>query len=429
MRLRVVVAYLGLLAAFGTVLLVLADRVVGRFVDARFTPLAGAPNARTVLVRPEFRIPVRTNAAGFRGGPLPGPKAPGVFRIVALGDSFTWGYGVRARQAYPARLAARLDAALRARGRRRRVEVVNLGVPGAGPLDYLWHLEHTGLALHPDLVLVGLFANDVNDLYQLRRFGARSPLFALDELRAGAGARPALWRRAVAAAVPTLWTLAGRARARLAASVAPRDAEAAAAPRADPGAMLDALGARYGRTAALRARYAALAPADRAALDGLLAGRPVGSDVRPVLLLAALVDPDAEADAVLLRSPERRAAFEETGRVLERLIDEARRHGARTTLAVFPAAEQVDRSRWPVLARAGFRLDPAMLTDTTYADGLRAIAARAGAGFVDLVAVFRARGAAGRYFRQDEHWNARGQALAAARLAAAILPEIPDTDG
>lgn len=192
--------------------------------------------------------------------------------------------------------------------------------------------------------------------------------------------------------------------------------------------MLDALGARYDRAAAIRARYAALAPGDRAALDGLLAGRPLGIDMHPVLLLAALVDPDAEADAVLLRSPERRAAFRDTAAVFAELVDEARRHRARTMLAVFPAAEQVDRSRWPVLAAAGFRLDPAMLTDGAYADGFRTVAARAGAGFVDLIEVFRARGAAGRYFLLDEHWNARGQALAAARLAAAILPQIPDAD-
>jgi hypothetical protein len=111
-----------------------------------------------------------------------------------------------------------------------------------------------------------------------------------------------------------------------------------------------------------------------------------------------------------------------------RLADDARRRGARTVFAVLPAAEQVDRSRWPVLAAAGFRLDPAMLTDTAYTDGFRSVAARAGAGFVDLVDVFRAHGAAGRYFRLDEHWNGRGQALAASRLAAALLPEIRDID-
>src|SRR5262249_56857510 len=84
-------ATLSLAVGSGLVVLVLADRALGRLGDPRFTPLAGAPGETSILARPEFRVPVRTNAAGFRGGPLPGPKPPGVFRIVALGDSFTVG--------------------------------------------------------------------------------------------------------------------------------------------------------------------------------------------------------------------------------------------------------------------------------------------------------------------------------------------------
>src|SRR5690242_3016135 len=238
-------ATLGLVVASGAAALVLADRVAGRMVDVRFEPLRGAPRTQTVLARPEFHVPVRTNGAGFRGPELPGPKAPGVYRIVVLGDSFTWGYGVRERQGYPARLEHRLNRRLAARGDGRRVEVVNLGIPGTGPRDYLWHLEHTGLALAPDLVLVGVFANDVNDVDQLRRFGFRSPLFALSAARAPDPASRPLWKRAVERATPTLYALAGRAASRVA--TAPHEATAASrAPVApDPEAVLARLAARY----------------------------------------------------------------------------------------------------------------------------------------------------------------------------------------
>ena len=40
------------------------------------------------------------------------------------------------------------------------------------------------------------------------------------------------------------------------------------------------------------------------------------------------------------------------------------------------------------------------------------------------MAAFRSRPDAGLYFLVDEHWNARGQAYAAARLADAIAPRI-----
>jgi sugar phosphate isomerase/epimerase/lysophospholipase L1-like esterase len=366
----------------------LAAPAAGWLADPRFTPLAGEPTPRTVLARPEFRVPARINDAGFRGGPLPGAKRAGVYRIVVLGDSFTWGYGVRERQAYPARLARRLNART---GGAPRVEVVNLGVPGAGPLDYLWHLEHTGLALDPDLVVVGLFANDVNDLYQLRRFGARSPLFALAELQQGGATERPWWKRAADATLPNLYVLASRAVRSVA---TPREARAEGVTVGgigpDPVAMVAALGVRYGNREAIEGRYRALGADDRAALDRLLRGEPLGDDMRPVLLLAALVDPEAEADTVLLRSPERRAAWDDTAGVLARIVALARRHGAETVLVALPASEQVDRARWPVLESAGFRLYPAMLADT-FAARFRPPSRRANAGFVDLLAAFRAR--------------------------------------
>ena len=420
-RSRAVVGSLVLLLLSGIGVLWVADRAAGWIADPRFTPLAGAPG-RSVLERPEFRVPVRINEAGFRGGPLPGAKPPGVYRIVALGDSFTFGYGVRERQAYPARLARRLNART---GGRPRVEVVNLGVPGAGPLDYLWHLEHTGLALHPDLVVVGLFANDVNDLYQLRRFGARSALFALTELQHGGEADRSWWKRTAGAALPNLYVLASRAVRLVSLSTEARAAASTVGGIGpDPAALVAALGKRYGCEEAITLRYRSLSADDRAALDRLLRGEPLGEDMRPVLLLAALVDPDAEADTVLLRSPERRAAWGETASVLARIIALARRHGAETVLAALPASEEVDQSRWPVLQSAGFRVYPAMLSDTFAPDAVRALAARERAGFVDLVAAFRAHPDAGLYFLVDEHWNARGQAYAAARLADAIAPRI-----
>jgi len=411
-------ATLGLAIGSGLVVLALADRALGRLEDPRFTPLAGAPRETAVLARPEFHVRVRTNAAGFRGGPLPGAKPPGVFRIVALGDSFTFGFGVRERQAWPARLATALGARSG-----RPVEVVNLGVPGTGPRDYLWHLAHTGLALEPDLVVVGLFANDVNDIYQLDRFGTRSPLFALASLRDGGLAPRPWWKRAANAALPNLYARAARLVS------GPREAHAAgreaAAPVApDPETLVGALGARYGVRDAVVARYRALVPADRSTLTPVLAGEPLGQDMRPALLLSALVDPDAEADGVLLRSAGRRAAWGTTADLLRRMVRLARAHGAATAIVVMPASEQVDRSRWSVLAAAGFHLDPAMLGDTTLVDAVRRVGDEESVIVVDLVQEFRRHRDAGLYYRLDEHWNARGQAFAAARLADALAPSL-----
>jgi hypothetical protein len=423
-RTLAVLATLGLAIGSGAAVLVVADQALGRLADPRFAPLRGAPDTTITLARPEFRVRVRTNAAGFRGGALPGPKPAGVYRIVALGDSFTFGFGVRERQAWPARLAEQLNRRL---GAEPRVEVVNLGVPGAGPRDYLWHLAHTGLALDPDLVLVGIFANDVNDVYQLDRFGARSPLFALTALEGGGLVRRPWWKRVADAAFPNLYALAGRAVGRLGtglreAQAAPRDGGPERA--RDRAAIVAALGSRYGRRDAVVARYRRLGDADRVGLDRLLDGEPLGEDVRPALLLSALVDPEAEADGVLLRSPERRAAWGETAGILRRIIDVARRRGAATVLVAIPASEQVDRARWSVLRDVGFHLDPLMLDDTFLPDAIRTLAADDDASAVDLVTAFRAHRGAGLYYTLDEHWNARGNAFAAARLADTLAPRI-----
>src|SRR5439155_23367194 len=151
---------------------------------------------------------------------------------------------------------------------------------------------------------------------------------------------------------------------------------------------------------------------------------PLGEDVRPALVLSALVDPEAEADGILLRSPERRAVWRETSDILHRIITVARRRGAATAIVAIPASEQIDRARWPGLRDVGFHLYPAMLEDTFLPDAVRTVAFDDDALAVDLVAAFRRHPGAELYFTVDEHWNARGHAFAAARLADALAPRI-----
>src|SRR4029079_7866623 len=79
----------------------------------------------TMTNRVEFDDPISVNQMGLRG-PEIGPKPPGTLRVLALGDSFTFGVGARVGETYP----AQLEKALRARGV--RTEVLNAGVPGFG---------------------------------------------------------------------------------------------------------------------------------------------------------------------------------------------------------------------------------------------------------------------------------------------------------
>ncbi len=117
-----------------------------------------APASRgTVGNRVEFTSHVAIDRAGMRG-PEIGPRDPGTLRILALGDSFTFGVGAEAGETYP----ARLQEMLRARGL--RAEVLNAGAPGYGVPDEAAWFARWGKPLAPDVVLVTVFiGNDLQD--------------------------------------------------------------------------------------------------------------------------------------------------------------------------------------------------------------------------------------------------------------------------
>lgn len=97
------------------------------------------------------RQAVRFNRHGFRDREF-GPRPPGVFRIVAVGDSFTFGNGVAAGARYSALLEQALGNGF---------EVLNLGTPGFNTPEIAATLRSPVPSLQPDFVLVQWFVNDV----------------------------------------------------------------------------------------------------------------------------------------------------------------------------------------------------------------------------------------------------------------------------
>ena len=95
-------------------------------------------------------------AEGFRGtGPFP-PKQDDVFRIMVIGDSLTYGYGINKKFTYPALIEEEL-------AREYKVEVLNLGVSGQQSEDILRILKNNLTKLEPDLVIYGICHNDFLD--------------------------------------------------------------------------------------------------------------------------------------------------------------------------------------------------------------------------------------------------------------------------
>jgi len=115
--------------------------------------------------------PARTNSQGWRDAEHERRKPPGVFRIVALGDSFTFGvdadYGERFSEVLEQEVAG--------------LEVVNLGVNAYGTAQELRLLETEGFDWQPDLVLLMAFlGNDMDDIRARWRGSWPSPWYRLD---------------------------------------------------------------------------------------------------------------------------------------------------------------------------------------------------------------------------------------------------------
>jgi lysophospholipase L1-like esterase len=140
---------------------------------------------------------LQTNALGLRGGEIARPKPPGTYRVLAVGDSCTFGSGAGSAHTYPAQLERQLGRLRPDLG----FEVLNAGVPGFTSYQALRYLEIEGFDLQPDAVLFGTGVNDASPARagRKRRFGEGRTLSDREyaaALRAqrGLGIRRLLWR-------------------------------------------------------------------------------------------------------------------------------------------------------------------------------------------------------------------------------------------
>jgi hypothetical protein len=112
----------------------------------------------------------RINADGFRGPRHARPKPPGMLRVVVMGDSIAFGYGVEESSSFPRALEARLAELVP----EAHIEVVNLGVGGYNAWNEAELLKDVGIGYEPDLVLVQFCINDLN--YPSVHFDAQTRL-------------------------------------------------------------------------------------------------------------------------------------------------------------------------------------------------------------------------------------------------------------
>lgn len=140
-------------------------------VVARFDPNLGWANesgARGNIESSRLNYHASINSLGFRDPARVITKRAGVRRVLFLGDSVTWGWGVNDGE----RFCDLLDAELRP-----KLEVIDAAVPGYGTDQELWTLEARGDALQPDLVVLVFILNDVLDCDESLRYEMAKPRF------------------------------------------------------------------------------------------------------------------------------------------------------------------------------------------------------------------------------------------------------------
>jgi hypothetical protein len=158
------VALLIISVVFAFLLSEMALRLIGRgplFVSAerdrfwKYDSLLGwahQPGQEGIFESPQFRTSVRINQKGLRDREHSYERTTDTKRILVIGDSFAWGYGVEDSERFSQLLETSMD-----------VEVINAGVSGYSTDQELLWLRTEGIKYDFDLVILGFTGNDIDD--------------------------------------------------------------------------------------------------------------------------------------------------------------------------------------------------------------------------------------------------------------------------
>ena len=135
--------------------LVIVDKILGKFHLINYQK-----NTREAIYRtPEFTIKIRTNSQGFRDREHNEKKPDNTIRILTIGDSFTFGWGVNIEDSWSFIVEKELNKISK------NYEVINVSQPGNTPFDYAKLAKKYVPFYKPDFILVGFVEG--NDFTQL----------------------------------------------------------------------------------------------------------------------------------------------------------------------------------------------------------------------------------------------------------------------
>ncbi len=121
-----------------------------------FIGVEGIPNKKGIYATRSFNVTVTLNNEGFRDYDHDKANTQNKFRIVTLGDSFTWGHGVNNDQIYM-KVLERINP---------NIETINMGGSGGDPPTSLKGYMYRGINYEHNVVLLGFYiGNDIVAYY------------------------------------------------------------------------------------------------------------------------------------------------------------------------------------------------------------------------------------------------------------------------
>jgi lysophospholipase L1-like esterase len=387
------------LMAIGSVAIVLgislaADRVLGAFAPA--APLPGSmelifpPHAVQNYETVDFKYAAHINMLGLREREIQ-PKKPGVFRICAIGDSYTYGWGVEAEQTWLRKLEEKLIAA------GLQVETINLGKPGSGPPFYSELAPKALPVLEPDLVIVALLMG--NDMI------AAAP----ESAPQGPGVAVTLARTLY----PNITGILQRPKVPTSQISTQMPPSIASAENNIEWTRNTAQQFLKDWPAEERARYDKVDPRVRAAFE---AGR-----FNPYMVDLALKSPEVYNHTLNLEDPWFKGTMGAVAAHLRIIDGVAKEVGAKTVAASLPDGPYVNDVAQANIQKVGYTV-PVGIVDSDAPDmAVRKAAEEAGLPFITAAAEFKKhRAEPDLYFEFDGHLSAKGHAL----FAEAIAPQV-----
>jgi len=388
-------AYAVLVLALAMGLLWAADRIVGLLLPPYDFPpngVASPPLEDKSIEFVDFAYTASTNSMGLRDAEMP-PESEHAIRIAAIGDSYTFGWGVELEDAW----IKQLERMLRERGL--DVEVVNIGQPGAGPIEFARHAKAAVDQLNPDLILVSILqGNDLNQTYLPR---LARPLYRY---------LPNLHR------LRTEWD-----------QIFSDEPDPPTGPRMVQSAEEHnqylrgvALQMRDSMSPETRARYEQL---DDEVKELFLAGR-----INPWMIFEAADTEDCFTGITDLDSSDTRQKIDLLGFILEDIKDYAAAHGARTIALSVPNGIYDNEHMYARIQRIGYNVDSSILRNHAVDHAASIACDRAGVPLIIVTEVFHAHTRdPDLYFEYDHHFTEKGHHLFAEQIAPEIESKVRET--